>query len=590
MHTFTRTISPVVDEEDSMTGVVCDNLNPHLIIYIAASLVTLVLILYCRHRSVSPPSFVLGKSTPDFGLPFKFAAVMYNVCLWALVPQITLFLVFHVLTTDVFPLQTNCACIVITTVPFMPFVLLVQGTLMLALLPRPNSIRTDVCDVLFPESMTSSTASSSEPLFSTAVVVGVEVKPSKQNKKLEKTLILAAIMYNVCLWSLVPQITLFLVFHVLTTDVFPLQTNCACIVITTVPFMPFVLLVQGTLMLALLPRPNSIRTDVCDVLFPESMTASTASSSEPSFSTAVFVGVEVKPSKQNKKLEKTLILGCTSHGALLVDALCKEQRAGDVEGYMVDLSGSDSQSAFVHYNADCLGVSDALGARYFRASADNCVLPFADGFFDRVVISPGLRSSDSIGNVLTPENEKLPRMLCVLCEGMRVLRVGGEMCALDDIFTVLRLWADLRDAGFAASITDALAVSQPVLKWKVYHLKAFRPASPSLGCNSSASSKSTVGGDREANRRKPGQGLPSPFSPSLSLDEEMLLSHHKETQPNQTISTPATPLFGDTCKAAPTTGVVPTYAQHLDVILGIQSTVFVLLVVGMVAKKKLPSL
>lgn len=159
------------------------------------------------------------------------------------------------------------------------------------------------------------------------------------------------------------------------------------------------------------------------------------------------------------------------------------------------------------------------------------------------------------------------------------------MCALDDIFTVLRLWADLRDAGFAASITDALAVSQPVLKWKVnlYHLKAFRPASPSLGRNSSASSESTVGGDREANRRKPGQGLPSPFSPSLSLDEEMLLSHHKETQPNQTISTPATPLFGDTCKAAPTTGVVPTYAQHLDVILGIQSTVFVLLVVGMVA-------
>ncbi|CUG92774.1 transmembrane protein, putative [Bodo saltans] len=373
MHTFTRTISPVVDEEDSMTGVVCDNLNPHLIIYIAASLVTLVLILYCRHRSASPPSFVLGKSTPDFGLPFKIAAIMYNVCLWSLVPQITLFLVFHVLTTDVFPLQTNCACIVITNLPIFPFLMLVQGTLMLALLPRPNSIRKDFGDVLIPANASTATKKKKDLSFS--------------------------------------------------------------------------------------------------------LNSETASPHVVNDYDAVSYQNAVLPSRQ-----KVLLLGCTSHGALLIDALVKEQ-CGDsnTEVHMVDYASHLShEEAFVQYNASCLGVSGEDVASRFHSSlsydGNHFILPFANDTFDRVIVSPGLRNSIAIGDMFATEDEKIERMTCVVREGMRVLCEGGEMNAYDDVYTVMRLWADLRDAGFEATVEDANATSEPIfkIKMKMFHLSAFR--------------------------------------------------------------------------------------------------------------------
>ncbi|CUG92772.1 transmembrane protein, putative [Bodo saltans] len=74
--------------------------------------------------------------------------------------------------------------------------------------------------------------------------------------------------------------------------------------------------------------------------------------------------------------------------------------------------------------------------------------------------------------MFTSEDDKVPRMMSVLTEGMRVLREGGELCAYEDGNTSVRMWADLRDAGFSATVTDAQRTATPVMKksTKMFHL------------------------------------------------------------------------------------------------------------------------
>jgi SAM-dependent methyltransferase len=265
---------------------------------------------------------------------------------------------------------------------------------------------------------------------------------------------MAILIYNLCLWSLAPQVTMFVVFHVLTTSVFPMQTNCACIVLLAIPFLPAIMFPQGTLLL-LAYKPDAIRKDIGDVVVPEDRD----------------VTMDGKPLK-------TLFLGCTNRGALLIDALDKERRGvTQVEAHMVDYSHSH-EIEFVRYNAKCLGVFDKVASRFHRSlweEGNKFILPFPDGSFDRVVVSPFIRNANPVGEVVTGDDTKIPRMVRLLREGMRVLRTDGELFAYDQAANIVPLWADLRDAGYKATIVDAFETAGPIFFMKAKMLKLHCP-------------------------------------------------------------------------------------------------------------------
>lgn len=119
---------------------------------------------------------------------------------------------------------------------------------------------------------------------------------------------------------------------------------------------------------------------------------------------------------------RVLLIGCVSHGALLIDALDKERRGvSNVEVHMVDCThnhhGSHEQ-AFVQSNASCLGVSDMLATRLHSSlcydMSNRFVLPFPNGSFDQVIVSPGLRNSAAVGDFFTSEDTKSTHMRSIL--------------------------------------------------------------------------------------------------------------------------------------------------------------------------------
>ncbi|CUG43347.1 transmembrane protein, putative, partial [Bodo saltans] len=328
--------SPTPTPADSMIDGVCEDSNVYFWGYFIGAVLMAVLVMYCRYRMVTPPTYG-PSSSPDFGLPFHMAILIYNLCLWSLAPQVAMFVVFHVLTTDVFPMQTNCACIVLMSIPFLPAVLFPQATLLL-LAYKPEAIRGDVGDVVVPEHTTED-ATHDKPL-------------------------------------------------------------------------------------------------------------------------------------------KMLYLGCGSRGALLIDALDKEHRGTThVEAHMVDYNHS-YDGGFVRYNAKCLGVFDRLASWFHRSvwkDGDKFVLPFADASFDRVVVSPFMRTSLPVGELMTGDDVKIPRMVRLLREGMRVLRTDGELFAYDQVANIVPLWADLRDAGYTATIVDSQVTAGPIFFMKAKMLKLHCP-------------------------------------------------------------------------------------------------------------------
>jgi hypothetical protein len=128
---------------------VCTNGNVHFWIYFIGSIAMTLLILYCRHRLVTPPKFHPSRSKADVGLPFDIAILVYNICLWSVAPQVALFLMYHVITTDVFSKQTYLACITLSGVPVIVVVLFTQATAIL-LRYRSDWIRVDVASEVVP--------------------------------------------------------------------------------------------------------------------------------------------------------------------------------------------------------------------------------------------------------------------------------------------------------------------------------------------------------------------------------------------------------------------------------------------------------
>jgi hypothetical protein len=316
---------------------VCTNGNAHFWIYFIGSIAMTLLILYCRHRLVTPPTFHPSRSKADVGLPFDLAMLVYHICLWCIAPQVTLFLMYHVITTDVFSKQTYLACITLSGVPVIVVVLFTQATAIL-------------------------------------------------------------LMY----------------------------------------------------------RPDWIRVDVASEVVPVEYGVATAN-----------------------RVVKILFLGCTGHGMLLVDCLEKERNGSNVfvEAHMVDFAHA-SGSAFVKYNAACAGVQEKLADRFHRSiwvGTNKYNLPFDDGVFDKVILSPNVRNVAPIGELMTGDDEKIPRMVRMLHEAMRVLRADGELIGCDLGASVVPLWADLRDAGFTATLTETGKVSGPVPFMKSKLLKLHCP-------------------------------------------------------------------------------------------------------------------
>ncbi|CUG89601.1 transmembrane protein, putative [Bodo saltans] len=316
--------SAASDESLGILDGVCTNGNAHFWMYFIGSISMILLVAYCRHRSTTPPKYVASSSKPDFGLPFDIAILVYNICLWCVAPNVALFVMYHMLTTDVFSKQTYLACLSLSGIPVVLVVLCTQATAIL-LLYRADWIRVDIAS---------------------------EVVPAE---------------YGVATGN----------------------------------------------------RPVKI-----------------------------------------------LFLGCTAHGALLIDCLQKELNGDNivVEAHMVDFAHASGQ-AFVRYNALCVGVVDKLVGRFHRSIwvGDNKFnLPFEDGAFDKVILSPNVRNAAPVGEMLTGDDEKIPRMIRMLNEAMRVLRTDGELLGCDLGANAVPLWADLRHAGFTATLTETGKQSGPV--------------------------------------------------------------------------------------------------------------------------------
>ncbi|CUG92771.1 membrane-associated protein, putative [Bodo saltans] len=148
-----QTHSLPFDGPDDDAGNVCSNSNTYFVLYIVGSLVCLMFVLYCRYREVAPRVMLVPpqqRKTPDFGIPFKLAVHVYSVAMWMLLPSVVFYLLFHVLSTDTFSLQSSCACVLITSLPIIAIIVFLKATSGLLRSTWPTTIRRDVCDVLLP--------------------------------------------------------------------------------------------------------------------------------------------------------------------------------------------------------------------------------------------------------------------------------------------------------------------------------------------------------------------------------------------------------------------------------------------------------
>lgn len=182
-----------------------------------------------------------------------------------------------------------------------------------------------------------------------------------------------------------------------------------------------------------------------------------------------------------------------------MDALVKEQRGTTcVEAHLVDYAHSPADATFVLYNAGCLDVQGKIASRLHMShwvDGNKFILPFPHGTFDRVVVSPQIRNDAPVGDVLTGDDTKIPRMVQMLREAMRVLRSDGELVGYDQAGNIVSLWADLRDAGYDASVVDAHAKAGPIffMKAKMFTLHCPKPQPATLRTTFAVTRSTTAG-------------------------------------------------------------------------------------------------
>lgn len=286
---------------------------------------------------------------------------------------------------------------------------------------------------------------------------------------------IAILLFHICMWNLAPQAAYFFLFHVLAPNgMISMQEQAACISLTGIPFIVIFIFVQACVIL-LAYQPLSLKMEIGAVVFPAGDTVSCATASS-------------RP--------KVLILTVTGRGALLVDALEKEANGTlFAEVHAVEYSHHPGTAAFVKYNAKVCGVDQLLHQRLHLSvwkGRNKFVLPFEDASFDRIVLSPFLRSALPVGEFMTPDDTKVPRMIRMLREAMRVLKPQGEIFYYDQAPNVVSVWADLRDAGFEnTTIVDPHAKWGPLFFLQATMLKLHCPFQPCVTTDSATPASPT---------------------------------------------------------------------------------------------------
>src|SRR5436190_2124101 len=99
----------------------CDNDSPEFLAYCGTSLLAVILILLSNFFRDRPPV----PRDVNAGGPYNVVILFANFALWNLLPNVPLFLLFHVSTTDMLPNASAMACVTSgSSLPFVSFWLL----------------------------------------------------------------------------------------------------------------------------------------------------------------------------------------------------------------------------------------------------------------------------------------------------------------------------------------------------------------------------------------------------------------------------------------------------------------------------------
>ena len=257
----------------------------------------------------------------------------------------------------------------------------------------------------------------------------VRVPSSSTSRTWGRPYTIASFLFAIALWNMLPQVITFVLFHIVTTDLFELQRNAACILLLGIPVIPAYIFVTG-MSLLLLYDAEVMKSTMSKIFFPTT-------------------------SEHGKNV---LVCGVTGRGMVFVDALEKEH-SGASKSKTVVVDYAHRWKAFVAHNIAACGITsvkleDCFFESVMTSDGNEFGLPFPDNTFDRIVIPPFLRNANPIGEFTVGEEVKQRRMQKLLREALRVLKQGGEFVCVDQAANAIAIWADLRDAGLTPVVEE----------------------------------------------------------------------------------------------------------------------------------------
>jgi hypothetical protein len=95
----------------------CSDLNGELLINLATALVALFSLLLCNALFERLPN---AGSAVSWGRPYAIGAFLFSIVMWNTLPQVLVFILFHVASDGLFALQQSAACIMLAGLPILP--------------------------------------------------------------------------------------------------------------------------------------------------------------------------------------------------------------------------------------------------------------------------------------------------------------------------------------------------------------------------------------------------------------------------------------------------------------------------------------